>query len=80
MVSDWRGSFQFVAGGLVHFFAFMQEESGCSGVSIENNRTGLFVHFQLVLFDAMFDPCTGDSSARDAGVHVTDDFASDSAV
>jgi hypothetical protein len=27
------------------------------------NQTGLVIHFQPVLFNAMFDPCSGDSPA-----------------
>jgi hypothetical protein len=37
------------------------------------NRTGLVVHFQPVLFDAMFDPRTGDALQPDAGFHLRDD-------
>jgi hypothetical protein len=41
------------------------------------NRTGFVIHFQPVLFEAMFDPGSRDSAAPDTGVHVTDDFASE---
>jgi len=41
------------------------------------NRTGFIVHFQPVLFNAMFDPCPGDSAAPDSVLHVRDDFAAE---